>query len=84
MEDTMNEKTKELIAIGASISAHCFPCFDYHLEKAKSLEATEEEIADSINVGISVMNGANKKMLEKINDYKSSIKIDANACCTDN
>ena len=80
----MDEKTKELIAIGASISTHCFPCLDYHLEKAKSLNATEEEIADSINVGISVMNGSNKKMLEKIDKYKGNVKIDNDACCTDN
>jgi len=32
----MDEKTKELIAIGASVGAHCQPCLAWH-EKAREL-----------------------------------------------
>ncbi|MHC5090308.1 MAG: carboxymuconolactone decarboxylase family protein, partial [Planctomycetota bacterium] len=31
-------KTKELIAIGASVSANCQPCVRFHLDKAKKLK----------------------------------------------
>ena len=27
----MDERTKELIAIGASVGAHCQPCLTYHV-----------------------------------------------------
>ena len=29
----MDENTKELIAIGASLAAHCQPCIKFHIEK---------------------------------------------------
>ena len=28
----MNESIKELVAIGASIGAHCQPCLKYHIQ----------------------------------------------------
>jgi hypothetical protein len=33
-EFRMNVRVKELVFLGASVSAHCFPCFDYHLGRA--------------------------------------------------
>jgi AhpD family alkylhydroperoxidase len=33
----MDERTRELIAIGASVGAHCQPCLTYHVEKAREL-----------------------------------------------
>jgi AhpD family alkylhydroperoxidase len=38
----MDEKVKELIAIGASVSAHCQPCLTYHVGKARELGVSEE------------------------------------------
>ena len=29
----LDERTKELIAIGASVCAHCQPCLTYHVNK---------------------------------------------------
>ncbi len=34
---TMDEKMKELIAVGASVGAHCQPCLTYHAGKAKEM-----------------------------------------------
>ncbi len=31
----MDIKMKELVSLGSSVSAHCLPCFDYHLEQAR-------------------------------------------------
>ncbi|MCE5296861.1 MAG: carboxymuconolactone decarboxylase family protein, partial [Euryarchaeota archaeon] len=33
----MDERTKELVAIAASVAGHCQPCFRHHLGKAKEL-----------------------------------------------
>ena len=47
----MDEKTKELIAIGASIGAHCQPCLTYHVAKAKEMGIGESEIREAVAVG---------------------------------
>ena len=54
----MDEKTKELIAIGASVSGHCQPCLSYHVNKAKELGIDEAEIREAIAVGQMVEKGA--------------------------
>lgn len=58
----MNEQTKELIAIGASVSAHCQPCLTYHVGKAKELGVSEEEIQQAIETGHMVEKGAMSAM----------------------
>ena len=54
----MDEKTTELIAIGASVGAHCQPCLSWHVGKARELGIDEETIRDSIEVGHLVEKGA--------------------------
>ncbi len=54
----MNEKTKELVAIGASIAGHCQPCLSYHVNKAKDLGIDEAEIREAIKMGQMVEKGA--------------------------
>ena len=43
--------TKELVAIGAAITAHCQPCLEYHTAKARELGVSEENIAEAVKVG---------------------------------
>ena len=47
----MDNKIKELIAIGASVTANCQPCLKYHVSKAKENGAGEQEIKDAIATG---------------------------------
>jgi AhpD family alkylhydroperoxidase len=64
-----DEKIKELIAIGASISANCHPCIKFHTGKARELKIDEEEIQQAIEVGKMVRKGAAgqmDKLLEEI------------------
>ncbi len=58
----MDEKTKELIAIGASIGAHCQPCLTYHVTKAREVGLTDDEIREAIAVGHRVEKGAMEAM----------------------
>ena len=60
----MDEKTKELIAIGASVSAHCKPCVSYHVGKAQGLGISEELILEAIAIGQMVEKGAGSAMRE--------------------
>ncbi|MEI7435509.1 MAG: carboxymuconolactone decarboxylase family protein [bacterium] len=58
----MDEKMKELIAVGASIGAHCQPCLAYHVAKAKEMGIEEDQIRDAIAVGQMVEKGSMSAM----------------------
>ena len=47
----MDERTQELIAVGASISGHCQPCLEYHLGKARELGIGDGDIRNAIEIG---------------------------------
>jgi AhpD family alkylhydroperoxidase len=58
----IDEKTRELIAIGASITANCHPCIKYHVGKAREMEIAEDDIQQAIEVGKTVRKGAAGQM----------------------
>lgn len=55
-------RIKELIAVGASVTANCQPCLQYHVTKAHEAGADEEELAIAIAVAKTVRKGAAAKM----------------------
>ncbi len=61
----MDEKTKELIAIGASHAVNCHPCMEFHKKAALEAGATEDQMRAAANVGEQVKNGAARIMREK-------------------
>lgn len=58
----MDNRTRELIAIGASVTANCQPCLAYHVRKAQEIGAEEKEILEAITVAKMVRTGAMTKM----------------------
>ena len=58
----LDNKIKELIAIGASITANCLPCLKYHSSKAKEAGANDDEITEAIATGKMVRKGSASKM----------------------
>ena len=58
----LDEKTLELIAVGATITANCQPCLDFHVRKAREAGAGEAEIAKAIDMGREVRAGAGARM----------------------
>ncbi len=62
----MDARIRELVSLGASVSAHCFPCLDYHLEKVRTMGIGEEDIQESVRAGLMVMDGEGRKMWERI------------------
>lgn len=77
----MNENTKELIAIGASLAAHCQPCLTFHVDKARKLGIGEDEISEAIVVGRMIEKGA---MAAMDRFAKSVIAGPENEPCCDN
>ena len=54
----MDERTRERVAVGASVGAHCQPCLTYHVTKAREMGITDDEIREAIQVGHRVEKGA--------------------------
>ncbi len=50
----IDRKTKELIAIAASLGAKCEGCLDGHVKKALKFGATREEISETITIALGV------------------------------
>ena len=50
----IDRKTKELIAIAASLAAKCQGCLEGHVKKALKFGATREEISESIAIALGV------------------------------
>ena len=58
----LDRRTRELIAIGASVTANCQPCLEYHTGKALENGASEQDIMEAIGVGKIIRRGAASKM----------------------
>ena len=50
----LDRKTKELVAIAASLAAKCQGCLEGHIKKAQKFGATREEIGEAIAIAIGV------------------------------
>ncbi len=64
----IDSKIKELIAVGASVSANCHPCVKYHVGKAREMKIDEKEIQQAIDAGKMVRKGAAGQMDELISE----------------
>lgn len=62
----MDERTKELIAVGASVAANCQPCLKYHFGEAQNQGKSQHEINEAVEVGQMVKKGAMRKFNEFI------------------
>src|SRR3989454_7592801 len=51
---TLDLKTKELIAIGASLVAKCEGCLEGHIKKVVELGLTKQEISDALVIAIGI------------------------------
>jgi AhpD family alkylhydroperoxidase len=77
----MDEKSKELIAIGASIGAHCQPCLTYHVGKAKEIGIDEVEIREAMAIGHMVEKGAMVAMKQFAAGVFEAPATAAPSCC---
>ncbi len=75
-----DERIQELIAIGASVTAHCQPCFTYHQNRAKELGVSEEKIKNAVAVGESLQRGADSFMSKHVRAALGN-SIRSSSCC---
>jgi AhpD family alkylhydroperoxidase len=68
----MDEKLKEMIAIGASVTANCVPCIKYHFAKAREVGVTDAEMKAAVQVGKMVRKGVAQKWDEEVSALLSA------------
>ncbi len=82
MNRQLDEQMKELIAIGASIAAHCQPCLTYHLAKAQELGIDATQIRAAMDVGHMVEKGAMSAMQSFAKTAFQAPAGSGAACCS--
>jgi AhpD family alkylhydroperoxidase len=55
---TFDNRTTELIAIGASVAARCQSCLEHHLAKAAEYGIEQSEVLQALEIGRTVRKGA--------------------------
>lgn len=71
----MDEKMKELVAMGASAAANCHPCMDHHLAKCDELGVDREEVAAAVRVGLMVNRGAERAIRKKARELLGEVAV---------
>ena len=56
-EGALPKKTKELIAVGISVTIDCESCMQWHIEQAAGAGATLEEVLEAVEVGMEMGGG---------------------------
>jgi len=76
-DGVLSIKSKELIAVAVSLGAGCEPCYETHLEKARKLGNTDEEIREAIAVAELVAAGKIRMMVERVEERGKN----SGGCC---
>ncbi|NLF18962.1 MAG: carboxymuconolactone decarboxylase family protein [Lentisphaerae bacterium] len=77
----LDARTQELIAIGASITAHCQPCLTYHVASARSQSVDEADIRAAMEIGQRVEKGSLAAMRRFAESVVDGPTPNASACC---
>ncbi len=76
--------TKELIAVGASVTANCQPCLQFHVTRAREAGADDEALAIAMAVARAVRKGASAKMDDfaaKVGTAEEAVESGAGCGC---
>lgn len=79
----MDERMKELVAVGASAAVNCRPCLDHHVPLCREKGGTEEDIRQAIETGLTVNRGAAARTREYVDAILSREPevAAASGCC---
>ncbi|MCX6568052.1 MAG: carboxymuconolactone decarboxylase family protein [Candidatus Aminicenantes bacterium] len=69
----LEEKTKELVAVGASLAGNCFPCLRYHYKRCRELGIAVEDIRDALEMAGTVKDVPNKNINDLANALLESV-----------
>ena len=64
----VDQRDKELTAIGASIGANCRPCIEHHIEAARAAGLSTAELVESVTTAHAVRNRARALLASRIGE----------------
>jgi AhpD family alkylhydroperoxidase len=64
----LEQREKELAAIGASIGANCSPCIEHHISAGREAGLSEAELATAIATGAAVRQRAVERLSARIDE----------------
>lgn len=73
----MDERMKELVAMGASAAANCHPCMDHHLARCEELGVSRDEVIEAVKVGLMVNYGAERAIRNKARELLGGSVVEA-------
>lgn len=80
----LDPKTKELIAIAASVVAKCQPCLNYHTEQARIAGASDTDMRNAVSIARMIRKQGDENM-DKYADEKlggeTQEQAAPSACC---
>ena len=77
----MDEKTRILISVGASMAANCVSCLEHYYGKACEAGLTSKEIDDAAQIGVKVKRGADLLVRKSLADLTAGEAADETSCC---
>jgi AhpD family alkylhydroperoxidase len=63
----LDEKTKELVALGASLAGNCLPCLRYHYKKCRELGIAVDDLDEALEMAKTVKEVPIKKIYQLAN-----------------
>jgi AhpD family alkylhydroperoxidase len=66
----MDEKTREIIGVAASVAGRCRPCFLYHFKQAKTLNIPLKDLEETIEFAKSIGEAGDKGFCDIIEMYE--------------
>ena len=79
-EMVLEEKTENLIAIGAAVASNCIPCFEHIYEKAITSGISSAEIQRATDVAEQVKAGAQKAISNSVEELVGHKNTKGLAC----
>lgn len=81
----LDNRERELVAIGAAMGSNCVPCIEYHIEQAKKAGLSEAAISEAIAFADKIRQVPAEKVLEaahrKLASPGSEETVAPKACC---
>jgi AhpD family alkylhydroperoxidase len=63
----LDQKTKELVALGAALAGNCLPCLRYHFRKCRELGISVDDMDEALEMAKNVKEAPTKKIYQLAN-----------------
>ena len=80
MSEVLDQRTEELIALGAAYAINCVKCMKVHRKTALDVGVSTEEMNNALSVAESVVNGARGVSKKEAKNIFGS-EVVGNRCC---